>query len=345
MVLTFLAIERSNMMKKTALLFAGLMAMTTQSYALTLKVATLSPDGSGWMTKMRAGAAEIESKTQKRVVFKFYTGGTMGNDRAVLNKIKIGQLHGGAVTAGSLVDFYKDAQVYAMPLLFKNFAQVDYVRQKFDPVLSKGLEQGGMINFGFAEAGFAYAMSKSAPIASVAELRKHRVWMPENDIQTAETLKAFQVSPIPLSLSDVLPSLQTGIIDTVASSPIGTLALQWHTQVKYLTDLPLSYIIGVLAIDQKAFNKIDAADQVVVRQVMQQVFKDINAQNRQDNVAAYNTLLNQGIKAVKPSAKELLDWEKAGADASERIEKAGVISPAIWQAVQQHLNTFKPTKS
>ena len=108
-------------MKKTALLLVSLMAITTQSYALTLKVATLSPDGSAWMTKMRAGASEIEAKTQKRVVFKFYTGGTMGNDRAVLNKIKIGQLQGGAVTIGSLADFYKDAQIYAMPLLFKSF--------------------------------------------------------------------------------------------------------------------------------------------------------------------------------------------------------------------------------
>ena len=88
-------------MKKTALFFASLMMLSTPLYALTLKVATLSPDGSAWMSKMRAGASEIETKTQKRVVFKFYTGGTMGNDRAVLNKIKIGQLHGGALTAGS----------------------------------------------------------------------------------------------------------------------------------------------------------------------------------------------------------------------------------------------------
>ena len=85
-------------MKKTALLFV-MAAVINPAYALTLKIATLSPDGSGWMTKMRSGAAEIEQKTQQRVTFKFYTGGTMGNDRAVLNKIKIGQLQGGAVTA------------------------------------------------------------------------------------------------------------------------------------------------------------------------------------------------------------------------------------------------------
>lgn len=76
--------------------------------AMTLKIATLSPDGSAWMTRMRSGGAEIEKRTQGRVNFKFYTGGTMGNDKAVLSKIKIGQLHGGAVTIGSLADFNKD---------------------------------------------------------------------------------------------------------------------------------------------------------------------------------------------------------------------------------------------
>ena len=123
-----------------------LLLLMTQTHALTLKVATLSPDGSAWMVKMRAGASEIETRTQKRVAFKFYTGGTMGNDKAVLNKIKIGQLQGGAVTAGSLADFYQDAQVYTLPLRFKNFAEVDYVRSKMDASLSKSLEQGGMVN-------------------------------------------------------------------------------------------------------------------------------------------------------------------------------------------------------
>ena len=329
---------------KRSILALGLMMSVAQLQAMTLKVATLSPDGSAWMTKMRAGAAEIESRTQQRVTFKFYTGGTMGNDKAVLNKIKIGQLHGGAVTVGSLSDFYRDAQVYAMPLLFKNFNEVDYVRSKLDPVLSKGLEQGGMVNFGFAEAGFAYAMSKTSPIPSVAELRKHKVWIPENDPQSAETLKAFQVTPIPLSLGDVLPSLQTGIIDTVASSPIGTLALQWHTQVKYLTDLPLSYIVGVLAIDQKSFAKIEAPDQAVVREVMQRVFKDIDKQNRQDNLAAYNSLLKQGIKAVKPNAQELLEWQKDGALATDRIEKAGIVTPAAMQVLEGHLKTYRSSQ-
>jgi TRAP-type C4-dicarboxylate transport system substrate-binding protein len=322
--------------------FLGLLA--TSTHALTLKIATLSPDGSGWMTKMRAGAAEVKTRTEGRVEFKFYTGGTMGNDRAVLNKIKIGQLHGGAVTGGSLSDFTRDIQVYSLPLKFKSFDEVDYVRSKMDVPFSKSLEAAGFVNFGFAEGGFAYAMSKNAPVSSIAALRKQRVWIPDNDRQSEEALKAFQVTPVPLSLGDVLPSLQTGIIDTVASSPIGAVALQWHTQVKYLTELPMSYFVGTLAVDRKAFGKMTPADQAVVREVMGRAFRDIDRQNRKDNLAAYDALLKQGIKPVKPSPQELAEWARFSIIAGEQMEKQGIVSPQAASQFNAYLQAFRSGK-
>lgn len=329
-----------------AALASGLIAIAAISpaTAATLKIATLSPDGSAWMTKMRAGAAEVKTRTEGRVEFKFYTGGTMGNDKAVLNKIKIGQLQGAAVAGGSLADSARDIQVYSLPLKFRSFDEVDYVRGKFDATLSKQLEDGGFVNFGFAEGGFAYAMSKNAPVSSVAALRKQRVWIPDNDHQSEEAMKVFQVTPVPLSLADVLPSLQTGIIDTVASSPIATVALQWHTQVKYFTDLPLSYFVGTLAIDKKSFAKLSPADQAVVREVMGRVFKDIDAQNRKDNVSAYSALLKQGIKPVKPSAAEVAEWEKVGAAASVQMVKDGIVSQPAASQLDSYLTAFRSGK-
>jgi TRAP-type C4-dicarboxylate transport system substrate-binding protein len=278
------------------------------------------------MTKMRAGAADIKTRTEGRVEFKFYTGGTMGNDKAVLNKIKIGQLQGAAVSGGSLADAARDIQAYSLPLKFRSFDEVDYVRAKMDPLLSKQLEEGGFVNFGFADGGVAYAMSKNAPVPSIPALRKQRVWIPDNDHQSEEAMKVFQVTPVPLSLADVLPSLQTGIIDTVASSPIATVALQWHTQVKYLTELPLSYFVGTLAIDKKSFLRLSPADQAVVRDVMGKVFHEIDEQNRKDNISAYNALLKQGIKPVKPNAQELAEWEKYAELASQQMVKDGIVS-------------------
>ncbi|MCC2637769.1 MAG: C4-dicarboxylate transporter [Moraxellaceae bacterium] len=319
-------------------------ALAVPVHAATLKIATLSPDGSLWMTKMRAGAADIKTRTEGRVEFKFYTGGTMGTDKAVLSKIRIGQLQGGAITGGSLADAARDIQVYSLPLKFRSFNEVDLVRGKMDPVLSKQLEDGGYVNFGFAEGGFAYAMSKNAPVTSVAGLRKQRVWIPDNDHQAELAMKVFQVTPVPLSLADVLPSLQTGIIDTVASSPIAAVALQWHTQVKYFTDLPLSYFVGTLAIDKKAFGRLAPADQAVVREVMSRVFREIDAQNRKDNVSAYGALLKQGIKPVKPTAAEVADWERNGELATAQMIKDGIVSAGAAQQLNTLLATARAGK-
>lgn len=312
-------------------LMAGLLAATALvpgADAQVLKIATLSPDGSAWMTKMRAGATEIKTRTAGRVEFKFYTGGSMGTDKAVLNKIKIGQLHGGALTGGSLADAARDLQAYSLPMKFRSFDEVDHVRRTMDPVLSQQLEDGGFVNFGFAEGGFVYAMSKNVPVTSVAALRKQRVWIPDNDRQAEEGMRVFQVTPVPLSLADVLPSLQTGIIDTIASSPIAAVALQWHTQVKYFTDLPLSYFVGTLAIDKKSFARLAPADQAVVREVMGRVFRDLNVQNRRDNVSAYGALLRQGIRPVKPSAQETAGWERLGEQATAQMVKDGIVGTA-----------------
>lgn len=327
-------------------LAAGLLAsaIALPAHATTLKIATLSPDGSLWMTKMRAGAADIKTRTEGRVEFKFYTGGTMGTDKAVLSKIRIGQLQGGAVTGGSLAEAARDLQVYSLPLKFRSFDEVDYVRGKMDAGLSKQLEDGGFVNFGFAEGGFAYAMSKNQPVTSVATLRKQRVWIPDNDHQSEEAMKVFQVTPVPLSLADVLPSLQTGIIDTVASSPIAAVALQWHTQVKYFTDLPLSYFVGTLAIDRKAFAKLTPADQAVVREVMTRTFHEIDQQNRKDNVSAYAALLKQGIKPVKPSAAEVADWEKNGQAATAQMIKDGIVSAGAAQQLDTLLAAARAGK-
>lgn len=327
-------------------LAAGLLAsaVAMPAHAATLKIATLSPDGSLWMTKMRAGAADIKARTEGRVEFKFYTGGTMGTDKAVLSKIRIGQLQGGALTGGSLADAARDIQVYSLPLKFRSFDEVDYVRGRMDAGLSKQLEDGGFVNFGFAEGGFAYAMSKNTPVTSVATLRKQRVWIPDNDHQSEEAMKVFQVTPVPLSLADVLPSLQTGIIDTVASSPIAAVALQWHTQVKYFTDLPLSYFVGTLAIDRKSFAKLAPADQAVVREVMTRVFREIDQQNRKDNVSAYAALLKQGIKPVKPSAAEVADWEKNGQAATAHMIKVGIVSVGAAQQLDALLAAARAGK-
>ena len=130
-----------------------LCVLSAPAVAVTLKIATISPEGSMWMEKMRAGAKEVAEKTGNRVKFKFYPGGVMGNDKAVLRKIRIGQLQGGALVAGSLSPFFPANQIYGQPMKFKSQAEVDYVREYMDSFITEGLEKAGFVTFGSAAAG------------------------------------------------------------------------------------------------------------------------------------------------------------------------------------------------
>jgi len=310
-------------------------------YGIQFKIATLSPEGSVWMQKMQAGADEIHRKTNSRVRFKFFGGGIMGNDNAVLRKIRIGQLHGGAVTAGSLSHLYGDSLLYGLPMKFRSLQEIDRVRKKMDPMLVEGFEKSGFVTFGLAEGGFAYLMSNS-PIRTTDDLRSHKVWIPGNDLITAAVLKRVGINPIPLPTADVLTSLQTGLVDTVPAPPIAAIILQWHTRVRYLTEIPLSYAYGLLAVDRKVFAKIASEDQQIVRDVMKRVFKDIDHQNRKNHVAAMKVLQKNGIQFVRPTPEALAEWRAAGIEVTQKLLETGRISR---QALEQLDSLLEATGS
>jgi TRAP-type C4-dicarboxylate transport system substrate-binding protein len=317
-----------------------LVMLTGRSHALELKIATLSPEGSSWMKEMRQGAMEVAQKTDRRVRFKFYPGGIMGDDKTVLRKIRFGQLHGGAVVSNSLTQSFSDNQIYNLPMVFESFKEVDYVRERMDGLIIEGFEKNGFITFGLAEGGFAYMMSNS-PLQTLVDLRKQKVWIPENDSTALETVRAFGVTPIPLSIADVRTGLQTGLIDTVTTSPIGAIALQWHTQVKYLMDNPLMYIYAVLALDREAFNKISLDDQNVVTRVMGAVFRKIDRQNREDNVKALEVLRRQNIQFVKLNAESRKEWYANASLVADRLIEAGTLSREIVGTLEKYLNEYR----
>ncbi len=327
----------------SVVLFAVFLSAGT-AFAVTLKIATVSPEGATWMVKMREGAKEIEETTQGRVKFKFYSGGVMGSDDSVLRKIKIGQLHGGAVTGGSLIDIYPELIIYSLPFVFRSFEEVDLVREKIDPLLTKGLEEKGFVTFGLAEGGFAYLMSNKR-VESTDDLKDQKVWVMSGDKLSQTVFESAAVSPILLPISDVMTGLQTGLVDTVATSLIAAIALQWHTRVKFITDAPLSYFFALLTVDKKTFDKIKTEDQAVVRQVMKTTFEKINAQNRIDNEAARGALEQQGINFVGLSGTMLNNWKQTAGNAIERFTKENTLDPALFNKVKELLAGYRNSKS
>jgi len=313
------------------------------SHAATFKVATLSPDGSFWMNTMREAGKEVEAATDNRVKFKWYPGGVMGDDKAVLRKMRVGQLQGAALPMGELVSFYPDSQAYGIPFLFNSYEEVDYVRSQLDDSLIMGFAEVGMEVLGIAEGGFGYFLT-AEPVRVPADLQQQKVWVPQNDVVSARLAQSIGVTPIPLTLSDVLPGLQTGLVNAVAVSPMGAIVLQWHTRVAHITDIPLMYFCGVISLTGKSFNKLSADDQAVVKTVFGKAFKLIDERNRLDNVKAFEALINQGVETVVLTEAERDAWLAMQAPGEQMMQSEGQLSTEALERIKGLIEAFRQSQ-
>ena len=324
----------------TLALLGALLGFSGESRAATLKIATVVPEGSTWMKEMRGAASEIEQRTEGRVKLKFYPGGVMGTEKAVLRKIRIGQLHGGAFTSSSLTDLYRDTEIYGLPFLFHSYEEVDYVRDRMDHRIRAGLRSAGMVALAISEGGFAYLLSNK-PVQTLDDLPGARVWVLEDDRLSQIALDLAGVSPVPLPLADVYTGLQTGLIDTVAASPGACIAFQWHTRVRYLTDVPLMYLSGVLAVDGRAFAKLSEADQAILQEVTQRSGMRLDERNRTSDEGAKRALRSQGIEFVAGSPDELKRWQDVADAALARVRAEAYYSDEMIEELQGHLETYR----
>lgn len=296
--------------------------ITNAGAAQTLKIATVAPEGSLWMSEMRASAERAEKATEGRVKIKFYPGGVMGNDATVMRKIKLGQLQGGALTGSELSGFSKNAQLYGLPFLFADPNEIQPIRAQFDQYIRRDLDDAGFAVLSMAGVGFAYLMS-SDDVSQRANLERRKIWVPQNDVIAARTFRAGGVSPIPLPLPDVFTALQTGLIDTVANTTAGAIALQWHSKMRHLLDLPLSYILGYVVVDQRAWNKISESDQQATLSAFAKGSERIEAENRRSDASALDALKQLGVKVVQPSADERERWQKVGREVIDTLIEEG----------------------
>lgn len=278
--------------------------MAASLAAMELKISTLYPDGTAEVNALKRASNQIQQETNGRVSIRVYPGGVMGDDQAVERRIRIGQLHGAMVQTGALANVFPDVQILNAPFAFSNYDEVDFVRSRLDPDIADALRERQYHTFGFVDGGFAYVMGKS-PVASVDDLKRQKLWLPANDRFSEQVARSFGISPIILNISEVLTALQTGTVDTIIGPPAAALTLQWFSRVDYVTDMPLIYTYGTLYIHDRHFSRLTPADRETVTRILNDTFKELDRNSRQNNRRAYDALLNQNIREIQLSSEQV----------------------------------------
>lgn len=336
------------MVLRILVLFIAVLA-SSQVFAkesYTLKFATLLPTGTAWSKLLDNWVKEVETKSQGRLKFKMYSGGVMGDEPDVLRKIRKNQLQGGLFTGYGIGRIYSPARVLEMPFLFKNAKELDYVRDQLMPEIEIGFKQSGFELLGWPEIGFIHFFSQHK-IESIEDIKKSRIWLWQGDPLGEAFFEAAEISPVPLSIIDVYPQLSAkhGSIDTVYISTFGAIGLQWHTQLKYGTNIAVTSAIGGLVISNRFFDKLPKDLQQLLKNTGKIMSDKIRKNARFENIRSRNLLERYGIKFLWDwNDKDMKEFIRIRDQAAKHLEETDYIPADFSNKARRLLEQYRNTQ-
>ena len=291
------------------LLLLASLAVYAQQY--TIKFATIAPEGSTWMNVMREYDAAIRKESGGRMGFKIYSAGVQGDEKSVLRKIRVGQLHSGGFTGVGMGEIAPKVRILDSPFLVRNEDEVEMLYKEYSKDFEQAFEDGGYVLLGWAEVGFVHVFT-STPIRKTEDLKGLKMWTWEGDPIAETAFRTLGINPIPLSFIDVMTSLQTGLIDAFYTTPYAAIALQWYARVKYMVDVPLADAAGSVLISKKYYDQIPSdLQEILVRNGRISLAK-LTQLSRKDNIDSITELKKRGITILTANQKDLLDYVDVG---------------------------------
>ncbi|MFA5834910.1 MAG: TRAP transporter substrate-binding protein DctP [Bacteroidota bacterium] len=330
-------------MKKLFLIIC-VIVLTTIGYAqeYVIKFATLAPEGSTWINIMKEYDAAVKKESGGKLGFRIYPGGVAGDEKDVMRKIRLGQLNSAGITGFGIGEIAKSARVLDAPFLFKNHAEVDYIVSQFDAEFDKEFSNGGFVLLGWAEVGSVYIISKS-PVSKISDLHNIKMWEWEGDPVADATFKTIGINPIQLSITDVVTSLQTGLITGAYASPLAIVSLQWNSATSHLMDYPLTNASGAVVISKRDFDKIPADLQQILVKHGKAFMRKLTEQSRKDNIKSLETLKKNKMTFNKPDANELKSYDEIGSKARRSLV-GRLYSEDLLNRVEKALSDFRAKK-
>ncbi len=331
------------MSKLTAALLLALTVLTSpllHAADLQLRVGTLAPKNSLYHRQLlEVGEAwrEAQGGGAKTMV---YPDGSQGGEAEMARRMRIGQLQGALLSVVGLREIEPSiTALQNLPLLFRSWEELDYVREKMRPAMEKKFLDKGFVVLGWGDAGWVRFFSKDAAVRPDDYKRmKFFAWGSEQEQQSI--MKSLGYTPVPLETADILPSIQTGMINVVPSTPYFALASQIYNTAPHMLEINWSPIVGALVVTTKAWDAMSPAGQASLRAAGDKAGLQMRTQARKEVDEAVDAMKKRGLIVHKPNAAEMQEWNTLAETLYPRIR--GTMVPAdTFDEVFKHVKAYR----
>ena len=274
-----------------------------------IKVALITPEGSPWTNSLYKLADVVQQRTGGEISFQVYAGGISGDEIDVLRKMQANRIQAAGFSGVGLGILVPQIRILEAPLLYKDYAEIDLVKNKLAGRFEKAFEKKGYVLLGFAEAGFVYLFSNH-PMSGPTGFDELKMWVWKGDPVAKSSMEMLGIKTYPLQLTDVNTGLETGMINSFYSPPAAAIAYQWHAKVTHLLDYPLVNSTGAFLIKKKTFDTLSMEQQKVLREAASIFCDELIQISRKVNHEARDALKAEGIIFEKPTAEQQQMFEE-----------------------------------
>jgi TRAP-type C4-dicarboxylate transport system substrate-binding protein len=299
---------------------------------VVIKLGTLAPNGSPWHTLLKEMGQKWEQASGGKVKLRIYPGGVLGNEGDMVKKMRIGQLQAAALTSIGLHEISPDPQAVDVPMMVDSWATLDYVMEHIAPRLQKAVEAKGYEVIYWSEVGFVRFFS-TKKYSTLAELQKDaKVFTWDGDPASADAWRAGGFHPVVMSATDIVPSLQTGLLDTVTLAPLYAFSSRVFEKAKYMMDVPWAVLTGAMVVKKDDWEKIPADLRPKLLDLAAVYGKRISVEVRKMDSDALINMKQQGLVVVTPP-----DAANAAtiAESTYKVIRGRVVPAEVFDEVQK----------
>ncbi len=291
-----------------------------------VKLATLAPTGSTYHKSLLALRESWKKTSNGGVDLIVYADGKLGGEADTVNLMSVNSVQASMLTAVGLSEIeHGVAGLQSIPMGFRDFAEVDYVGEKLRPLLQERLEKKGFVVLFWTDAGWVRFFAKK-PFTTPDELKRLKLFNWAGSPQQVEIYKSAGFNPVPLETADILPGLQTGLIEAVPAPPVFALAGQMDSRAPYMVELNWAQLVGACVIRKETWSKIPAELHDALLKSATAAGAEIKTNARKESEESVKAMEKRGLKVTKVSAEQEAEWRAAAEVTYSKVR--GAIVPA-----------------
>jgi TRAP-type C4-dicarboxylate transport system substrate-binding protein len=330
----------------TALAGLGLQAAAPALHAqrpVQLRVGSLVPKNSLYQQSLMELGEGWRAAQGGNARFTVFTDGSQGGEAEMARRMRIGQLQGALMSVVGLREIEPGiAALQNLPLLFRSWDEVDHVREKLRPAMEQRFAERGFTVVAWGDAGWVRFFSK-APAVRPDDYKRMKFFAWGSEPEQQAIMKSLGYTPVPLETGDILPAVQTGMVDVVPSTPYFALASQVYATAGHMLEINWAPIVGALVVTRKAWDAMTPAAQQALRTHGEQAGVQMRQQARAEVDQAVDAMRKRGLTVHRPDAAQMAEWNALAESLYPRI-RGSMVPADTFDAVFTHLRAYRASK-